>query len=64
VAIGLLLTLLKIPSFLMQLVFFSKNAGMIKHVGGQVMNIMSSSKNKESTVAAAAVKTARKTVNL
>jgi hypothetical protein len=37
---------------------------MMKHVGGQVMNIMSSSKNKESTVAAAAVKTPRKTVNL
>jgi hypothetical protein len=64
VAIGLLLTLLKIPSFLMQLVFFSKGAGMVKHVGGQVMNIMSASKNKETTAATAAVKTPRKTVNL
>ena len=64
VAIGLLLTLLKTPSFLMQLVFFSKGAGMVKHVGGQVMNIMSASKSKETTVASAAVKIPRKTVHL
>ena len=64
VAIGLLLTLLKIPSFLMQMVFFSKGAGMVKHVGGQVMNIMSASKNKETTATTAVVKTPRKTVNL
>ena len=48
----------------MQLVFFSKGAGMIKHVGGQVMNIMSASKNKDTAAASATVKTARKTVNL
>jgi hypothetical protein len=64
VAIGLLLTLLKIPSFLMQLVFFSKSAGMMKHVGGQMMNIMSASKNKETALTTAAVKTPRKIVNL
>jgi len=47
VAIGLLLTLIKIPSFLMEMVMFSKGVGMVKFVGGQVMNIMSASKNKE-----------------
>jgi len=47
VAIGLLLTLIKIPQFLMQLVIFSKGVGMVKFVGGQMMNIMSAHKNKD-----------------
>jgi len=64
VAIGLLLTLLKTPGFLMQLVFFSKGAGLVKQVGGQVMNMMSAGKNREVAAAIASVKTPRKTVNL
>jgi hypothetical protein len=31
----------------MEMVMFSKGVGMVKFVGGQVMNIMSASKNKE-----------------
>ena len=42
VAIGLLFTLLKIPQFLMQLILFSKGVGMVKYVGGQMMNVISS----------------------
>jgi len=41
VAIGLLLTLLKTPSFLMQLIFASSRSGVIKKMGNQIMNVMS-----------------------
>ena len=49
VAIGLLMTLIKIPQFLMQLVLFSKGVGMVKFVGGQMMNILTAGKNKIKT---------------
>ena len=42
VAIGLLFTLLKIPDFMMQLILFSSRMGSIKHLGGQLMNVLSS----------------------
>jgi hypothetical protein len=65
VAIGLLLTLIKIPEFLMQLVFFSKSAGMIKHVGGQMMNVFTASKNKDTSASeGTGVKTQRQEVDL
>lgn len=65
VAIGLLLTLLKIPSFLMQLVLFSRGVGMVKHMGSQIVNVMSTDKSVSGANAVAgAVKTPRKTVNL
>jgi prepilin signal peptidase PulO-like enzyme (type II secretory pathway) len=41
VAIGLLLTLLKTPSFLMQLIFASSRSGVVKKMGNQIMNVMS-----------------------
>jgi len=41
VAIGLLLTLLKIPSFMMQLVLFSRSVGAVRHVGSQITNVLS-----------------------
>ena len=63
VAIGLLLTLLKIPSFLMQLVLFSRGVGMMKHMGSQIVNVMSTDKSATGA-AAGAVKTPRKTVIL
>ncbi len=62
VAIGLLLTLLKIPSFLMQLILFSRGVGMVKHMGNQIVNVMSTDKSEK--VTSAAVKTPRRTVNL
>jgi hypothetical protein len=42
VAIGLLLTLLKIPSFMMQLILFSRSVGAVRHVGSQITNVLSS----------------------
>ncbi len=63
VAIGLLLTLLKIPSFLMQLILFSRGVGMVKHMGSQIVNVMSTDKSIAGA-AAGAVKTPRKTISL
>ncbi len=62
VAIGLLLTLLKIPGFLMQLILFSRGVGMVKHVGSQITNVMTADKSPKSAVGAA--KTPRRMVNL
>ncbi len=62
VAIGLLLTLLKIPSFLMQLILFSRGVGMVKHMGSQIMNVMTTDKPQKGVVEG--VKTPRRTVNL
>jgi signal transduction histidine kinase len=47
VAIGLLLTLLKIPSFLLQLMLFSRSVGAVKHMGGQIINVMSASSHQK-----------------
>jgi hypothetical protein len=41
VAIGLLLTLLKIPSFMMQLILFSRSVGAVRHMGSQITNVLS-----------------------
>ncbi len=40
--IGLLLTLLKTPGIMMQLVFYNTGRGMVRKVGGQIMNVISS----------------------
>lgn len=42
VGIGLLFTLLKTPSFLIQLVFFNSGRGAIKKISGQVLNVITS----------------------
>ncbi len=64
VAIGLLFTLLKIPQFLMQLILFSKGVGMVKYVGGQMMNVMTSKDSSGSGETTRTVKTPRKSVDL
>ena len=51
VGIGLLFTLLKTPSIMMQLVFYNTGRGMVRKVGGQIMNVISSS-SKEASMAA------------
>lgn len=43
VGVGLLFTLLKTPGILMQLIFFNTGRGMMKKIGGQIMNTISSS---------------------
>lgn len=45
VAIGLLFTLLKTPSVMVQLLFYNTGRGMIRKMGGQIMNVISSRKD-------------------
>lgn len=64
VGVGLLLTLLKTQSFMIQLMFYNSGRAMIKKVAGQMMNVMNA-KQKEAAPAAATervVKTPRKVV--
>ncbi len=61
VAIGLLFTLLKIPSFLMQLILFSRSVGTVKSMGSQIINVMSTDSTHKGTVGA---KTPRKSINI
>jgi hypothetical protein len=60
VATGLLLTLLKIPAFLMQLIFFSRSVGTVKRMGSQIMNVISTG----NAGAPRLVKTPRKIVGI
>lgn len=64
VGIGLLLTLLKTQSFMIQLMFYNSGRAMIKKVGGQIMNVISSkqAENTGTRVANRTVKKARKVV--
>jgi hypothetical protein len=62
VAIGLLLTLLKIPSFMMQLILFSRSVGTVKHMGSQIINVMSTDTAHKGTVGGG--KTPRKNLNI
>lgn len=64
VAIGLLLTLLKTPSFMMQLILFSRSVGAVKHVGSQITNVLSTDSSSTTHKATRAVTTPRRTVNL
>lgn len=64
VAIGLLLTLLKIPSFMMQLILFSRSMGAVRHVGSQITNVLSADTSNTASKASRAVTTPRRTVNL
>lgn len=49
VGIGLLFTLLKTPSIMMQLVFYNTGRGMIRKIGGQIMNVISTSSREAKT---------------
>ena len=51
VAIGLFMTLLKVPGAMNQMMFYVGQAGMMKKIGGQIINTMtpSSSNNKPGT---------------
>lgn len=52
VGIGLFFTLLKTPSFLMQLVFYNSGRLMVRKIGAQIMNIMTSSSENTSKATA------------
>lgn len=64
VGIGLLMTLLKTQSFMIQLMFYNSGRAMVKKVAGQMINVMNS-KQKEAAPAAATervIRTPRKVV--
>lgn len=48
VAIGLLFTLLKTPSVMLQLMFYNTGRGMVRKMGGQIMNVITSRKETAS----------------
>lgn len=48
IGIGLLSTLLKTPSIMMQLVFYNTGGGMVRKIGGQIMNVISTSSKEAS----------------
>jgi hypothetical protein len=71
IAIGLFLTLLKVPSLMMQAVLYTSRSGALKKIGGQIINVISADNSSSATRAAAAttstpgtaeVKTKRKVV--
>lgn len=66
IAIGLLFTLLKIPSFLMQMIFFSSRINSMKKVGNQITNVMSAdtASNTRTKTVERVIKTPRKAANL
>ena len=64
VAIGLFLTLLKVPQLMMQMVFYTSANRVLRKLGHQVMNVMSTDNSSSATREATqtAVKTPRKVV--
>ncbi len=61
VGIGLLFTLLKTPGIMMQMVFYNSGRGMVKKVGSQIINVISTQKASEA-VTGEIVKTPRKVI--
>lgn len=49
VGIGLLFTLLKTPSIMLQLVFYTAGNSLVKKVGGQIINVISTAKSAPGT---------------
>ncbi len=67
VAIGLFLTLLKVPGLMTQMMFYNSGAGKIKKIGSQIMNVMSADHSSSATRATAtkqAAKLPRKAANI
>ncbi len=62
IGIGLFLTLLKTPSFLMQLVFYNTGRGIVRKIGGQIMNVMTTDNNSSRVASGGEVKTPRRVV--
>jgi hypothetical protein len=62
-AVGLFFMLLKTPSFMMQMMFYNTGRGVIKKMGAQIMNVISSQKQNSSQQAVReVVKTPRRVV--
>ena len=66
IGIGLFLTLLKTPSFMYQLMFYNTGRGMVRKMGGQLMNVMTSKTERLEPVetAGGTIKTTRKVIEV
>ena len=65
VAIGLFFVLIKVPSLMMQLVMHTSNNGMVKKMGSQIINVISTSNAKRAVAnSVEVVKTPRKMAQL
>jgi len=60
IAIGLFLTLLKVPSFMTNMMFYVTGNGKLKKLGSQIINVMTSSNSASVSRTAAAAKEAIK----
>ncbi len=66
IAIGLFLTLLKVPSFMTNMMLYVSGNGKLSKLGGQIINVMTanSSASKTATIAKETIKDPRRVVNL
>jgi hypothetical protein len=64
VAIGLFFVLVKVPSLMMQMVMYTSNNGLIKKIGGQIINVMSTNKASTLINSNKGVKTTRRVAQL
>ncbi len=65
IAIGLFLTLLKVPGTMMQMVFYTSRNGTFKKMGSQIVNVMTTERSSSATAVAAkeaVIKVPRKAV--
>lgn len=63
IGIGLLFTLLKTPSIMMEFIYFNSGRSILRNVGKQIVNVISTSKaSSTSATVSTAVKTPRKVV--
>lgn len=62
IGIGLLFTLLKTPSIMMEFIYFNSGRSILRHVGRQLINVISTSKTATTTSNPGPVKTSRKVV--
>lgn len=63
VGIGLLFTLLKTSSFMMQLMFYNTGRGAMKKIGGQIMNVITTRKDEgPKEIGRGVVKTPRRVI--
>jgi hypothetical protein len=67
IAIGLFLTLLKVPGFMTNMMFYATGNGKLKKLGGQIVNVMTANNSSSVSRAEAGAKTVkdpRRVVNL
>lgn len=67
VGIGLFFTLLKTPGFMMQLIMYNTGRGMMRKLGGQIMNIITTDtpgSTSRAEAVSSAVKTPRRAVHI